>query len=96
MAVQQHYGARFHGQALAHGAKALGGLGLDVHLIQLQPKGTGDALAHGGDMGRQARRLAGRVLCLEGGHVVADLPTDRFFAGPLPEAAAHFLQEELP
>ena len=44
----------------------------------------------------QARRLAGRVLCLEGGHVVADLPTDRFFAGPLPEAAAHFLQEELP
>lgn len=44
----------------------------------------------------QARRLAQRVLCLDGGRVVADLPTQRFFAGPLPAAAARFVEGELP
>jgi tungstate transport system ATP-binding protein len=44
----------------------------------------------------QAKRLARRVVCLDGGHVVADLPTARFFAGPLPEAAARFVRGELP
>lgn len=44
----------------------------------------------------QARRLAGRVLYLDGGHVVADLPAQRFFGGALPEAASHFIKEELP
>ena len=44
----------------------------------------------------QAKRLAGRVLCLDGGQVVADLPAARFFGGPLPEAAARFFEGELP
>ena len=44
----------------------------------------------------QARRLAQRVLCLDAGHVVADLPVQRFFEGPLPEAAARFVEGELP
>jgi tungstate transport system ATP-binding protein len=44
----------------------------------------------------QARRLSRRVLCLDGGQVVADLPTERFFGAALPEAAARFVQGELP
>lgn len=44
----------------------------------------------------QARRLAGRVIHLEAGRVVVDLPTDRFFNDPLPPAAAQFLAGELP
>lgn len=44
----------------------------------------------------QARRLAQRVLCLDAGRVVADLPAQRFFEGPLPDAAARFVQGELP
>jgi len=44
----------------------------------------------------QAKRLAQRVLCLDGGQVVADLPVARFFEGPLPEAAARFVKGELP
>ena len=44
----------------------------------------------------QARRLARRVLCLDAGHVVADLPAQRFFSGPLPDAAARFVAGELP
>jgi tungstate transport system ATP-binding protein len=44
----------------------------------------------------QAKRLARRVVCLDGGEVVADLPTARFFDGPLPEAAARFVKGELP
>ncbi len=44
----------------------------------------------------QARRLAARVLCLDGGHVVADMPSASFFGGPLPEAAARFVKGELP
>jgi tungstate transport system ATP-binding protein len=44
----------------------------------------------------QAKRLATRVLYLEGGHLVVDRPTDRFFEQPLPEPAALFLRGELP
>ena len=44
----------------------------------------------------QARRLAQRVLCLDAGQVVADLLVQRFFDGPLPAAAARFVQGELP
>lgn len=43
----------------------------------------------------QARRLASRVICLDGGHVVADLPSAHFFGGPLPEAAQRFVKGEL-
>jgi tungstate transport system ATP-binding protein len=45
----------------------------------------------------QAKRLASRVAYLEGGRLLADLPTERFFdpADP-PAAAAAFLKGELP
>ena len=43
----------------------------------------------------QIKRLASRVVYLEQGHVVADLPTHDFFNGPLPIAAENFLKGEL-
>jgi len=43
----------------------------------------------------QVKRLASRVVYLEQGRLVADLPTQAFFGGPLPAAAAHFLKGEL-
>jgi len=44
----------------------------------------------------QAKRLGTRVVCLDGGRVVADLPVDAFFGGELPPAAAAFVRGELP
>ena len=44
----------------------------------------------------QVKRLASRVIYLERGVVVADLPTHDFFNGPLPPAAEQFLKGELP
>lgn len=44
----------------------------------------------------QAKRLATRVVYLEAGRIHADLPTDRFFDGALPERARQFLKGELP
>ena len=43
----------------------------------------------------QVKRLASRVVYLEQGRLVADLPTHAFFNGPLPAAAANFLKGEL-
>ncbi|MEO7159032.1 MAG: phosphate ABC transporter ATP-binding protein [Polaromonas sp.] len=43
----------------------------------------------------QVKRLASRVIYLEQGRLVADLPTEAFFNGPLPAAAANFLKGEL-
>ncbi|OGA96720.1 MAG: phosphate ABC transporter ATP-binding protein [Burkholderiales bacterium RIFCSPHIGHO2_12_FULL_61_11] len=43
----------------------------------------------------QVKRLASRVIYLEHGHLVADLPTEAFFNGPLPMAAETFLKGEL-
>jgi tungstate transport system ATP-binding protein len=43
----------------------------------------------------QAKRLATRVVYLEGGVVHADLPAERFFNGPLEGPAQHFLKGEL-
>lgn len=44
----------------------------------------------------QVKRLADRVLYLEHGRVLADVSTDHFFSGPLPEEAHLFLKAELP
>jgi tungstate transport system ATP-binding protein len=44
----------------------------------------------------QAKRLATRVLYLEGGQLVVDRPTADFFEQALPEPAALFLKGELP
>jgi tungstate transport system ATP-binding protein len=43
----------------------------------------------------QVKRLASRVIYLEQGAMLADLPTHDFFNGKLPAAAAHFLKGEL-
>lgn len=46
----------------------------------------------------QAKRLATRVACLEGGRLLADLPAQRFFddGAELPEPVRQFLRGELP
>ena len=44
----------------------------------------------------QVKRLASRVVYLEHGRVLADVPTERFFNGPLPTEADLFLKGELP
>jgi tungstate transport system ATP-binding protein len=43
----------------------------------------------------QVKRLASRVIYLEHGALVVDLPTHDFFNGPLPAAAEHFLKGEI-
>lgn len=43
----------------------------------------------------QVKRLASRVIYLEHGRVVADMPTVDFFNGPVPAAAEAFLKGEL-
>jgi len=43
----------------------------------------------------QAKRLATRVVYLEGGRVIVDLPTADFFNQSLPDAAAAFVKGEL-
>jgi tungstate transport system ATP-binding protein len=43
----------------------------------------------------QAKRLATRVIYLEGGRVIVDLPTADFFNQSLPDAAASFVKGEL-
>ncbi|MFS2033827.1 phosphate ABC transporter ATP-binding protein [Polaromonas sp. CT11-55] len=43
----------------------------------------------------QVKRLAQRVIYLEQGRLVADLPTAAFFGGPVPAAAEAFLKGEL-
>ncbi len=43
----------------------------------------------------QVKRLASRVIYLEHGRLVADLPVYDFFNGPLPEAARLFVKGEL-
>jgi tungstate transport system ATP-binding protein len=44
----------------------------------------------------QVKRLAQRVVYLEHGRMLADVSTEHFFGGPLPEAALLFLKAELP
>ncbi|MEY4747792.1 MAG: hypothetical protein RIQ60_6 [Pseudomonadota bacterium] len=44
----------------------------------------------------QAKRLANRVIYMETGRVVVDLPVERFFGADLPHGAAQFLKGELP
>jgi tungstate transport system ATP-binding protein len=41
------------------------------------------------------KRLASRVVYLEHGRVLADLPVHDFFNGPLPEEARQFVKGEL-
>ncbi len=43
----------------------------------------------------QVKRLASRIVYLEQGRILADLPTHQFFNGPLPEPAQLFVKGEL-
>jgi tungstate transport system ATP-binding protein len=43
----------------------------------------------------QVKRLASRVIYLEQGRLLADMPTADFFNGPIPPAAEAFLKGEL-
>ncbi len=43
----------------------------------------------------QVKRLAGRVIYLEQGRLLADMPTAEFFNGPIPAAAEAFLKGEI-
>jgi tungstate transport system ATP-binding protein len=44
----------------------------------------------------QAKRIGTRVVYLEAGRIVVDLPTAMFFDSPLPNAAAQFVKGEVP
>ena len=67
----------------------------DVERLMAEFAGDGMTLIFSSHNLGQVKRLASRVLYLEQGQLVADLPKARFFNGPLPPAAANFLKGEL-
>ena len=67
----------------------------EVERLMAEFAGDGMTLIFSSHNLGQVKRLASRVLYLEQGQLVADLPKARFFNGPLPPAAAHFLKGEL-
>ena len=66
----------------------------DVEQLMAEFAGTGMTLVFSSHNLGQVKRLASRVIYLEQGRLVADLPTEAFFNGPLPAAAAQFLKGE--
>jgi tungstate transport system ATP-binding protein len=67
----------------------------EVERLMAEFAGSGMTLIFSSHNLGQVKRLASRVIYLEHGRVVADLPTHAFFNGPLPVAAANFLKGEL-
>ena len=67
----------------------------EVERLMAEFAGTGMTLIFSSHNLGQVKRLASRVVYLEHGRVVADLPTHDFFSGPLPAAVANFLKGEL-
>ena len=67
----------------------------EVELLMRDFAGSGMTLIFSSHNLGQVKRLASRVVYLEHGRVVADLPTYDFFNGPLPLAAENFLKGEL-
>lgn len=67
----------------------------DVERLMAEFAGDGMMLIFSSHNLGQVKRLASRVLYLEQGWLVADLPTHDFFNGPLPPAADNFLKGEL-
>ena len=67
----------------------------EVERLMFEFANTGMTLIFSSHNLGQVKRLASRVICLEQGRVVADLPTHDFFNGPLPLAAENFLKGEL-
>lgn len=62
----------------------------------IEEKSRGRTLVFASHNLGQVRRQSTRVVCLDRGRVVADLPVERFFAGPLPDPARLFIEGELP
>ena len=67
----------------------------EVERLMAEFAGSGMTLIFSSHNLGQVKRLASRVVYLECGRVVADLPTHDFFNGPLPAAAENFLKGEL-
>ena len=67
----------------------------EVERLLAEFAGSGMTLIFSSHNLGQVKRLASRVIYLEHGRIVADLPTRDFFNGPLPAAAANFLKGEL-
>ena len=67
----------------------------EVERLLAEFAGSGMTLIFSSHNLGQVKRLASRVIYLEQGRIVADLPTRDFFNGPLPVAAANFLKGEL-
>lgn len=67
----------------------------EVERLMGEFSGSGITLIFSSHNLGQVKRLASRVVYLEQGRIVADLPTHAFFNGPLPVAAANFLKGEL-
>ena len=67
----------------------------EVEHLMAELVGSGMTLVFSSHNLGQVKRLASRVVYLEQGQVVADLPVYAFFNGPLPLAAAQFLKGEL-
>ncbi|MDB5964692.1 MAG: amino acid transporter ATP-binding protein family [Polaromonas sp.] len=68
----------------------------EVERLMAEFAGAGMTLVFSSHNLGQVKRLASRVIYLEQGAVLADLPTQDFFNGPLPAAAESFLKGELP
>ena len=66
----------------------------EVERLMAEFAGSGMTLIFSSHNLGQVKRLASRVLYLEQGRVVADLPVHEFFNGPLPAAADSFLRSE--
>ena len=67
----------------------------EVERLMHEFAGSGMTLIFSSHNLGQVKRLASRVIYLEQGRVVADLPRLDFFNGPLPVAAENFLKGEL-
>ena len=67
----------------------------EVERLMAEFAGSGMTLIFSSHNLGQVKRLASRVIYLEHGRVMADLPTHDFFNGPLPVAAESFLKGEL-
>ena len=67
----------------------------EVEMLMAEFASSGMTLIFSSHNLGQVKRLASRVIYLEHGRVMADLPTYDFFNGPLPVAAENFLKGEL-
>lgn len=67
----------------------------EVERLMAEFAATGMTLIFASHNLGQVKRLATRVICLEHGALVADLPTHDFFNGPLTPTADNFLKGDL-